>query len=115
MRGSGGSRAISTVLSISLVASTTHTENFSFEFAYASGREKDHVGIYLRTESGETLLSAPFALADAPSWSPDGREVAFAANERVATPGLLQTELFKKQTDFFLSCSDGVDRWTRQA
>lgn len=115
MRGSGGSRAISTVLSISLVASTARAENFSFEFACASGREKDHVGIYLRTESGETLLSAPFALADAPSWSPHGRDVAFAANERVATPGLLQKELFKKQTDFFLSCSDGVDGWTRQA
>ena len=54
-------------------------EDFQFEFAYTSNCIKGQTGIYLHTKGGDQLVSGSFTVAEAPSWSPDGRQIAFQA------------------------------------
>ncbi len=49
------------------------------EFAYTSNRIKGQTGIYLHSNDGERFVSDAFTVAEAPSWSPDGRKIAFQA------------------------------------
>lgn len=73
------SLAVWPLIGLSLILPTVSAQEFPFEFAYTSGRADGHVGIYLRSSSGETLLTAPFTRAEAPRWSPDGRQFVFQA------------------------------------
>jgi TolB protein len=50
-----------------------------FEFAYTSRKSKDHVGVYLHSKDGESLLTKDVSSAEVGSWSPDGRRIAFRA------------------------------------
>jgi Tol biopolymer transport system component len=54
-------------------------DDLPFEFAYTSNRIKGQTGIYLHTIDGERLLSGAFTVAEAPSWSPDGKKFTFQA------------------------------------
>ena len=64
------------VLSIFSFTSAAGDE-LGYEFAYTSNRIEGQTGIYLHTKDGEQLLSAAFTVAEAPSWSPDGKKMTF--------------------------------------
>lgn len=53
---------------------------FPEAFAYTS-RDKEGVGIFLRSKEGDRLLTSEFKSAEAPAWSPDGRKIAFHSND----------------------------------
>ena len=50
----------------------------SAEFAFVS-RRNERTGIYLHSAGSNKLLSSDFNVAEAPTWSPDGRKIAFQA------------------------------------
>ena len=54
-------------------------DDLEYDIAYTSNRIERQSGIYLHTRDGERFLSAAFKVAEAPSWSPDGQQIAFQA------------------------------------
>lgn len=62
-----------------IFAGVTTADDCPFEFAYTSSRIEKQVGIYHRKQGGELYLTADFTVAEAPSWSPDGKQIAFQA------------------------------------
>lgn len=62
-----------------LVAGMVVAEESVFELAYTSNRQPGKTGIYLHTGSGGQLISTAASFAEAPSWAPHGRRLAFQA------------------------------------
>ena len=53
-------------------------DDVTLDFAYTSNHD-GQVGVYHHTADGERLLTERFKVAEAPSWSPDGEQIAFQA------------------------------------
>ncbi|MFO0976444.1 MAG: hypothetical protein U0996_08605 [Planctomycetaceae bacterium] len=51
----------------------------ALEFAYTTKLADGEIGIFLHSEQGERRLTTDLKVAEAPTWSPDGRHIAFQA------------------------------------
>ena len=72
--------AVSALIAVSVFGfQSVRADDLYIEFAYTSKRIEGQAGIYLHTRDGEQLVTAAFNVAEAPSWSPDGRKITFQA------------------------------------
>jgi TolB protein len=72
--------AVSAMIAVSVFSfQSVRADELDVEFAYTSNRSKGQSGIYLHTKDGEQLVTAAFSVAEAPSWSPDGKKITFQA------------------------------------